>query len=344
MKPSYVRISGIRSGFYKIDRICHLAGLTPRMLRYYEKIGLIPPPLRTDGGTRLYQDEHLRLLMEIVSAKRQGLTLRAIKNQLAPHVRAPKNLLLVDSFFSPDPAILKRTDVRVMPMTIRFGYYKYADYTTLDPQKFAGLENRKRILAEVDRPAEAEYRETLSRASRDAAVISLHPDQRLWNTYTAAKSAAGSLAPAPLKVIDTGLWGGINFYWDEILASPQKLKTILAQARQSVSEIFIVRSPERIFPAAQKNNPYNLLDFTPVFQHTAQSGLVPIAREKDFAAACRYVWQEVKSLPRIVAYSSPETLAAAHAQGIKAAKEIPLSSAFLATFGREVLAIFVKSR
>ncbi|GBR75725.1 putative transcriptional regulators [Candidatus Termititenax persephonae] len=342
MKPSYVRIARIRSGFYKIERVCHLSGLTPAMLRYYEKIGLLPPPLRTSGGTRLYQDEHLRLLLEIVSAKRRGLSLREIKRKFTPRVQKNKTLFLVDSFFSPDPAILQRAAVRVMPMNIRFGYYKYADYTTLDPRRFAALENKKKILAEATPPTEGEYREALLRAAQEkATVVSLHPDSRFWDSYRLAKLAASGLAPAPLKIVDTGLWGGLNFYWERLLAAPQNLKNILAQAQKSVSEIFIVRSPERLFPAGQ-NQHYKLFDFTPIFQHTARSGLVPIAREKDFASACHYVWREIKSLSKIIAYSSPETLAAAHQLGLHAEKEIPLSSAFLAVFGREILAIFVK--
>ncbi|MDR2428407.1 MAG: MerR family transcriptional regulator, partial [Candidatus Margulisbacteria bacterium] len=342
MKSSYVRISGLRSGFYKIERICHLSGLTPRKLRYYEKTGLLPEPLRTSGGIRLYQDEHLRLLLEIVSAKRQGLSLREIRSKLTP-ARADKNktMVFIDSFFSPDPQLLQKTSARLLPMSVNFGYYKYADYTTLNPLKFAELENKKRLLATVSKPTNAEYREIFGSACKNSAVISLHPDRRIWNTYEPASAAGQSLQPAPLKIVNTDLWGGLNFYLEQLLAAPQKTKTILAEAQRTVFEIIIVKSPERLFPNNQagKKPPFDLFNFTPVFQHTAQSGLVPIARENNFANACRYVWPEIKNTKKIIAYSSPEILAEAHALGLKADKEIPLSSAVLALLGREILAV-----
>jgi DNA-binding transcriptional MerR regulator len=345
MKSAYVRVSSLRSGFYKIERICHLSGLTPRRLRYYEKIGLLPAPLRTSGGIRLYQDEHLRRLLEIVSAKRQGLSLREIKAKLAP-ARAGKSqtLIFIDSFFSPDLRLLQNAGARLLPMNINFGYYKYADYTTLDPLKFAKLENKKRLLAAVSKPTNAEYREIFGSACKNNAVISLHPDRRIWNTYEPASAAGKSLQPAPLKIVSTELWGGLNFYLEQLLAAPQKAKTILAEAQKTVFEIIIVKSPERLFPAGDsgKKQPFDLFNFTPVFQHTAQSGLVPIARENNFANACRYVWPEIKNTEKIIAYSSPEILAEARALGLKAAREIPLSAAVLALFGREILAVFCR--
>ncbi|GBR73599.1 putative transcriptional regulators [Candidatus Termititenax aidoneus] len=345
MKSSYARISGLRSGFYKIERICHLSGLTPRMLRYYEKTGLLPEPLRTSGGIRLYQDKHLRLLMEITSAKRQGLSLREIRSKFAPErPNQNKTLFLIDSFFSPDPQILQKAGARLLPMNINFGYYKYADYTTLDPLKFAELENKKRLLASVSKPTGAEYREIFRSACKNSKVISLHPDRRIWDTYEPAGVAEKSLQPAPLKIINTNLWGGLNFYLEQLLAEPQKTKAILAEAQKTVFEIIIVKSPERLFSGSPNNKkqPFDLFNFTPVFQHTAQSGLVPIARENNFADACHYVWPEIKKTEKIIAYSSPEILAEAHALGLKAAREIPLSSAVLALLGREILAVFCR--
>lgn len=53
----------------KIDDVAKRSGLTKRTIRYYEQIGLIPPPERSDGGYRLYTEEHVTLLLKITNAK-----------------------------------------------------------------------------------------------------------------------------------------------------------------------------------------------------------------------------------------------------------------------------------
>ena len=47
---------------YKIDDVAKECGLTKRTIRYYEEIGVMPSPQRTDGGTRLYTREDIDYL------------------------------------------------------------------------------------------------------------------------------------------------------------------------------------------------------------------------------------------------------------------------------------------
>ncbi|WP_138494995.1 MerR family transcriptional regulator [Paenibacillus pinistramenti] len=55
--------------FFKIDEVARECGLTKRTIRYYEEIGLLPPPQRSDGGIRLYSQNDIDLLKKIVSAR-----------------------------------------------------------------------------------------------------------------------------------------------------------------------------------------------------------------------------------------------------------------------------------
>jgi MerR family transcriptional regulator, repressor of the yfmOP operon len=55
--------------YFKIDDVARETGLTKRTIRYYEEIGLIQPPDRTDGGTRLYTQEEINKLKRVVIAK-----------------------------------------------------------------------------------------------------------------------------------------------------------------------------------------------------------------------------------------------------------------------------------
>lgn len=56
------------------------AGVTPKMIRHYESLGLIPEAERTEAGYRLFTDDDLAVLRFIRQAKTLGLTLPEIKN------------------------------------------------------------------------------------------------------------------------------------------------------------------------------------------------------------------------------------------------------------------------
>ena len=49
-------------------------------IRYYEKIGLMPHPMRSEGGHRLYDDNHLKRLVFIRRCRELGFSLAEIKN------------------------------------------------------------------------------------------------------------------------------------------------------------------------------------------------------------------------------------------------------------------------
>jgi MerR family transcriptional regulator, Zn(II)-responsive regulator of zntA len=75
-----------RPGFRVPLRIGELAaelGLNPKTIRYYEEIGLLPAPRRTDAGYRLYGAADRERLRFIAKAKAIGFTLREIGEILA---------------------------------------------------------------------------------------------------------------------------------------------------------------------------------------------------------------------------------------------------------------------
>ncbi|GIP21315.1 MerR family transcriptional regulator [Paenibacillus sp. J22TS3] len=54
---------------FKIEEVAKETGLTKRTIRYYEELGLLPTPKRSEGGMRLYTQEDIVLLQKIISAK-----------------------------------------------------------------------------------------------------------------------------------------------------------------------------------------------------------------------------------------------------------------------------------
>jgi len=55
--------------YYKIDEVAKVSGLTKRTIRYYEEIGLLPAPRRSEGGMRLYTRQHIDILGKLVRAR-----------------------------------------------------------------------------------------------------------------------------------------------------------------------------------------------------------------------------------------------------------------------------------
>jgi MerR family transcriptional regulator, copper efflux regulator len=60
---------------YKINEVARRSGFSATTLRYYEDIGLMPAPERTESGYRIYDDGHVDRLAFIARAKQLGCTL-----------------------------------------------------------------------------------------------------------------------------------------------------------------------------------------------------------------------------------------------------------------------------
>jgi DNA-binding transcriptional MerR regulator len=69
----------------RIGDVARLVQTTPRTIRYYEEIGLLPPaPGRPSGGHRLYSEDEVERLREVMRMKNLlGLSLEELKTVLA---------------------------------------------------------------------------------------------------------------------------------------------------------------------------------------------------------------------------------------------------------------------
>ncbi len=65
-----------------INKVAELTGTTVRTLRYYDKINLLSPASKTEGGHRLYNEEKLQKLLQIQFLKKAGFSLEEIKQML----------------------------------------------------------------------------------------------------------------------------------------------------------------------------------------------------------------------------------------------------------------------
>jgi DNA-binding transcriptional MerR regulator len=70
-----------------IGELAKALDLNTQTVRYYERIGLLPEPDRTEAGYRLYGEEDERRLRFVKNARNAGLSLGEIKEVLAFHER-----------------------------------------------------------------------------------------------------------------------------------------------------------------------------------------------------------------------------------------------------------------
>ena len=63
---------------YRIAEVAERTGFSTPTLRYYEEIGVLPPPARNGSGYRAYDDRAVERLRFVARAKRLGCTLEEI--------------------------------------------------------------------------------------------------------------------------------------------------------------------------------------------------------------------------------------------------------------------------
>jgi MerR family transcriptional regulator, repressor of the yfmOP operon len=64
----------------RIDDVAKKSGLTKRAIRYYEQIGLLPSPTRSEGGYRLYTEKDVEFLKKVMNAKEvMGFSLQELQ-------------------------------------------------------------------------------------------------------------------------------------------------------------------------------------------------------------------------------------------------------------------------
>ena len=68
-----------------IGELAEKTGVSPRTLRYYEELGLLPGVRRRAGGRRVYGRDELERLRFIQRLKRLGLSLAEIRDLNAVH-------------------------------------------------------------------------------------------------------------------------------------------------------------------------------------------------------------------------------------------------------------------
>jgi len=73
----------MRPKFFPIGKLSELTHCKVPTIRYYEEIGLLPEPHRTEGNQRRYAEKHLSMLRFIRHGRDLGFSLEEIRELIA---------------------------------------------------------------------------------------------------------------------------------------------------------------------------------------------------------------------------------------------------------------------
>jgi MerR family transcriptional regulator, repressor of the yfmOP operon len=130
----------------RIDQVAERTGLTKRALRYYEEIGLLDPPTRTEGNYRLYSEADVAHIARIRRMRELlGASLAEIKEMVA--VEEAREQVKAEWDRDPDPRARLERLARADALVRR--------QLALVDEKLAGLqEMRETLLARLVRYTE----------------------------------------------------------------------------------------------------------------------------------------------------------------------------------------------
>lgn len=76
-------LASMNDTYFNIGEAAKASGVTAKMVRHYESIGLLPPARRTEAGYRLYGSDDVRMLQFIHRGRALGFSLDQIADLLA---------------------------------------------------------------------------------------------------------------------------------------------------------------------------------------------------------------------------------------------------------------------
>jgi MerR family copper efflux transcriptional regulator len=127
-----------------IREVCSRTGLSPRTVRYYEELGLLPGVRRKTGGRRVYGLDELERLGFITRLKALGLALEEIRELNAVHAIAGSTRAMLGRLDELLARRLADLDARIGELdSLRDQIRKYRDHVTERADALAAAERAR---------------------------------------------------------------------------------------------------------------------------------------------------------------------------------------------------------
>ena len=128
----------------KISEVAKLSGITVRTLHYYDEIGLLKPNKITEAGYRVYSNEDLETLQQILFFRELDFQLNEIKEiMMNPNYDKNKALNKHKELLIEKRERLKRTQIG----SVKLGMLKQGDWRNLTDEEVHKLT----VAASLDR-------------------------------------------------------------------------------------------------------------------------------------------------------------------------------------------------
>ncbi|HEY7829510.1 MAG TPA: MerR family transcriptional regulator [Solirubrobacteraceae bacterium] len=142
----------------RIGDVARLAGTTPRTIRYYEEIGLLPDaPARPSGQHRLYSTKELERLREVMRLKHLlGVSLEELKTLLsAEEARATVRARLREEDVHPERRReLLSESLGHIDRQLELVEHRAAELSKLQEELTQTRRRVRKLLREMDVPAQ----------------------------------------------------------------------------------------------------------------------------------------------------------------------------------------------
>jgi DNA-binding transcriptional MerR regulator len=113
----------------EIGELCAATGLSPRTVRYYEELGLLPDVRRRAGGRRVYGESELSRLRFIGRLKTLGLSLAEIRDLNAVYAIGGSTRAMLERLDEVLASRLGELDARIAELSgLRDEIGKYRDH------------------------------------------------------------------------------------------------------------------------------------------------------------------------------------------------------------------------
>jgi len=181
---------------YKIGYLTKRLDITPRTIRYYDQMGLLPHVKRSEGNVRLFDDEDLEIIKKVRRMqKEEFLPLEVIKERLFGTESASQNqhvAVLTDSTAVLPKELLKNLNVHVIPIKLTVNGKSLDDDGKLSEAEFWKKVDKGKADLKTTPPSIEEFKEKYLAMKKLGfkRIYSIHLSSSLSETYQNAAAAA----------------------------------------------------------------------------------------------------------------------------------------------------------
>jgi DegV family protein with EDD domain len=301
---------------YKIGDLVNLLGITPRTIRYYEQIGLLPKVKRSPGNVRVFDDNDIEIIKKIRKFQTtSNIPLDSIKDKLLQNIdlEKRKTIIVTDSLVSIPENIRKEIGIKIIPFTIKLGKKEFLDKGTITPASIME-KSEKSGLAPLVSPPEVDdfiavYKKLSDKGYR--RIYSIHSCSKLTKAFANASIASHQVA-ATIDVIpiDSQTLGpGLGILINKIARSIQNGMTFeearfhVLKPKASINLYSLSNSMKYMYRAGmyskEEEKQYQLLllqlmEFKPIYTFKSNKGIIDIVK------LCKDKKEAIKHLLKVI--------------------------------------------